>query len=178
MKHLFLAGVALAAICSSALADDNYHDTTGKKVEPTVVLTGCVVNGNCTGTLSGAGGGGDPCSGQTKTNVPIATSAGDLQLVAGVAAKRIYICSIAIVGATAWIGNLIEGTGAACTTAAEAAVIGSTTAANGMAFPANGGMTYGSGQATVASTATAANGLCLLQSGTAALAGNITYIQQ
>lgn len=121
---------------------------------------------------------GDPCIGQKKTNVAIATSSGNVQLVAGVSSKKVYVCSIAIIGATAWVGNLIEGTGAACTTANEAAVMGSTTAASGMSFPATGGMTYGNGGNTVASSATAANGLCLLQSGTAALAGNISYVQQ
>jgi hypothetical protein len=47
-----------------------------------------------------------------------------------------------------------------------------------MAFAANGGLTLGTGHATVAATATAANYLCLFQSGTAQLAGNLTYVQQ
>lgn len=121
---------------------------------------------------------GDPCIGQKKTNFAVSTASGNLQIAAGVASQRVYVCSIALIGATAWVGNLIEGTGAACITSAEAAVIGSTTAANGMSFAANGGMTYGNGGNTVASVAAAANGLCLLQSGTAQVSGNITFVQQ
>jgi hypothetical protein len=52
------------------------------------------------------------------------------------------------------------------------------TAANGMPFAANGGVSYGSGSGTVAQTATTANYLCLFQSGTAQIAGNLTYVQQ
>ena len=119
----------------------------------------------------------DPCGG-AKTDVAIATSSGNVQLVAGVSAKKVYICSFSVVGATAAVVNIIEGTGAACTTSNEAAIIGSTTAASGMSFAANSGISYGSGSGTIGLTATAANGICLLQSGTAALAGNITYVQQ
>lgn len=121
---------------------------------------------------------GDPCMFQAKSNFAIATSSGNLQLVAGVAAKKVYICSFHVIAAAAAVISVIEGTGAACTTANEAAVWGSTTAASGESLAANGGMTYGDGQGTVGFTGTAANGLCLLQSGTTALAGNLTYIQQ
>lgn len=121
----------------------------------------------------------DPCSASTaKTNFALASAAGNVQVVGGVAAKKVYICSISLVAAATAVVNFIEGTGAACTTANEAAVIGSTTAASGMSLAANGGFTLGNGAGTVAVTATAANGICILQSGTTALAGNVTYVQQ
>jgi hypothetical protein len=120
----------------------------------------------------------DPCAQAVKSNVAIATSSGNVQLVAPVAAKKVYICSLVTVGATASVQSIIEGTGGACTTSAEAAVIGSTTSASGMSFAANGGFAYGNGGATVGVTATLANGICLLQTGTAAIAGNMTYVQQ
>lgn len=120
----------------------------------------------------------DPCASQLKLNVPIGTSSGNLQLVPGVASKKVYICSLFVVGAAAFVGNIIEGTGAACTTANELAVIGSTTAASGVSLAANNGWVLGNGLGTVGVTATAANGICLLQPGTIALAGNITYVQQ
>lgn len=120
----------------------------------------------------------DPCTQKLKLNAPIATSSGNLQLVAGVAAQKVYVCSVFIVGASAFVGSIIEGTGAACTTANEAAVIGSTTAASGGSFSANGGWVEGNGGAEIGVTATAANGICLLQSGTVALSGNVTYVQQ
>ncbi len=120
----------------------------------------------------------DPCGYQLKTNVAIATSSGTLQLVAGSSGKKVYICSFHVIAAAAAVLNVIEGTGSSCTTANEAAIWGSTTAASGESYAANGGMTYGNGVGTIGVTATAANGICLLQSGTAALAGNITYVQQ
>lgn len=120
----------------------------------------------------------DPCATQLKLNAAIAASTGTIQVVAGVAAKKVYVCGIFVLGASAFVGNMIEGTGAACATANEAAVIGSTTAANGASFSANNGWVQGSGNGTVAVTATAANGICILQSGTVALAGNMTYVQQ
>lgn len=120
----------------------------------------------------------DPCLGAAKTNFALASAAGNTQVVAGSAAKKVYICSISIIAAATAVVNFIEGTGSACTTANEAAVIGSTTAANGMSLAANGGLTLGNGAGTVAVTATAANGICILQSGTTALAGNVTYVQQ
>jgi hypothetical protein len=52
------------------------------------------------------------------------------------------------------------------------------TAANGISLAANGGLTLGNGGGTVAQTATNANYLCLFQSGTTQMAGNLTYVQQ
>lgn len=120
----------------------------------------------------------DPCTQKVKLNAAIATSSGNVQIVAPSGSTKVYICSLFVVGATAFVGNIIEGTGAACTTANEAAVIGSTTAASGVSLGANAGWTLGNGGGTIGVTATAANGICLLQSGTAALAGNMTYVQQ
>ena len=121
---------------------------------------------------------GDPCSQAVKTNFPIGGAGGNIQIVAGVASKKVYLCSLSLIAAATAVVNVIEGTGAACTTANEAAVIGSTTAASGMSLAANGGLTLGNGGGTIGVTATAANGLCILQSGTTALAGNATYVQQ
>jgi hypothetical protein len=123
----------------------------------------------------------DPCTFQLKTSVNINTATGTTGLVVGVSAKKIYVCSFAIVAPTAVAVSLSEGSSATCGTSAQAGVMGvatNGTAANGMSFAANGGLTYGNGNATVAVTATAANALCLFQSGTAQLAGNLTYVQQ
>lgn len=120
----------------------------------------------------------DPCFASAKKNVPIATSSGNVQLVAPSGSTKVYICSFKVVAAAAAVINVIEGTGGACTTSAEAAIWGSTTAASGESLAANGGETYGAGIGSVGQTATAGNGVCLLQSGTTALAGNLTYVQQ
>ena len=120
----------------------------------------------------------DPCASALKKNFAIGGAGGNIQIVGGSGSTKVYLCSLTIVGAAAAVVNIIEGTGAACTTANEAAVMGSTTAANGMSLAANGGLTLGNGLGTVGVTATAGNGLCILQSGTTALAGNATYVQQ
>jgi hypothetical protein len=124
---------------------------------------------------------GDPCTFQAKTNVAISTATGTTALVTGVSAKKIYVCSLALVVPSAVSVSLSEGSSSTCGTSNQAAVIGvatNGTAANGMPFAANGGVSYGSGSGTVAQTATAANYLCLFQSGTAQIAGNLTYVQQ
>jgi trimeric autotransporter adhesin len=124
---------------------------------------------------------GDPCMFQAKTNVPISTAAGTLALVAGVSAKKIYVCSLSLISSGAIAVSLSEGSGTTCGTSAQAGVIGvatNGTAANGLSLAANGGLTLGNGGGTVAATATAANYLCLFQSGTTQMAGNLTYVQQ
>jgi hypothetical protein len=123
----------------------------------------------------------DPCTQSSKTNVPISTASGTVALVTGVSAKKIYVCSLSLIASGAISVSLSEGSGSTCGTSAQAGVIGvatNGTAANGMALAANGGLTLGNGGATVAVTATAANYLCLFQSGTTQIAGNLTYVQQ
>ena len=118
---------------------------------------------------------------QAKSNFAISTASGTFALVAGVSAKKIYVCSLSLITTTAVSVSLAEGSSATCGTSAQAAVIGvatNGTAANGMPLAANGGLTLGNGGGTVAQTATAANALCLFQSGTSQIAGNITYVQQ
>jgi hypothetical protein len=123
----------------------------------------------------------DPCMFQAKTNVAVSTASGTVALVTGVSAKKIYVCSLSLVAAGAISVSLAEGSSNTCGTSAQAAVLGvatSGTAANGIALPANGGLTLGNGGGTVAATATNANYLCLFQSGTTQIAGNLTYVQQ
>jgi hypothetical protein len=123
-----------------------------------------------------AASGADPCFGSLKANFPISTAAGTTQLVAGVSAKKIYVCSSLVVSGGVAAVSFIEGTNSSC--ASPAAVVGSTTAANGIPLVANAGWQMGSGTGTVAQTANNANYLCLFQSSTAQLSGNITYVQQ
>lgn len=120
----------------------------------------------------------DPCTQVTKTNAAIATAVGTTQLVAPSGSTQVYVCSLSLISAATATVNLVGGTGATCTTGTPVAALGSTTAANGMSLAANGGLTFGNGGATVVRTTTAGHGLCLIQSGTTALAGNITYVQQ
>ena len=123
----------------------------------------------------------DPCSLAAKTNVPISTASGTLALVTGVSAKKIYVCSLSLITSGTISVSLAEGSSNTCGTSNQAGVIGvatNGTAANGLPLVANGGLTLGNGAGTVAVTATAANYLCLFQSGTTQMAGNLTYVQQ
>ena len=120
----------------------------------------------------------DACMFVNKTNVAIATSSGTVQLVAPSGSTQVYVCSFSLIAAAAAVVNLVGGTGASCTTGTPVAALGSTTAASGLSLAANGGLTFGNGGNTVARTTTAGHGLCLIQSGTTALAGNITYVQK
>ena len=73
--------------------------------------------------------------------------------------------------------SLIEGTGTNCGTVVGA-VYGSTTAANGVPEAANGGEAQGSGAGSIMQTGTGGDELCILQSSTTLIAGNISYVQQ
>lgn len=122
-------------------------------------------------------GNASPCWTDDTTSLPVAAHATATELIAGVSAKKIYVCSVLLVSTTAQTFSIIEGSGTTCGTN-PAAVIGNSTAANGMAFAANGGFAMGSGLRAIAKTATAANALCLLSSGTDYISGVITYVQK
>jgi hypothetical protein len=111
----------------------------------------------------------DPCAGDKK-NIAISQAASAV-LVTG-KREKIRVCSILIVGADAENISLVEGTGATCGTG-TGAVIGGTTAANGPNMPAGGGFQLGNGTGTVAAQNTQGNDLCLLQSGSGRVAGNM-----
>jgi hypothetical protein len=122
---------------------------------------------------------GDPCTFQLKTNQAFNTTT-NLQLVAGVAAKKVYVCALSMIANAAVAVSIVEGSGSVCATS-PAAVIGSSTAVastNGLQLAANGGMTFGGGHATVASSNTSTNALCLLVSSAVLVSGNLTYVQQ
>lgn len=90
--------------------------------------------------------------------------------------NKLHICSIVLVSTTAQSFSLVEGTGAVCATGI-AAVIGATTAANGIPAAANGGFSAVAERAWLR-TVTTADHLCLLQSGAGLIAGVITYTDQ
>ncbi len=75
------------------------------------------------------------------------------------------------------IVSITEGTGTVCGTS-EAALIGSTTDANGMSFAANGGEAMVGGASTVVAGITAAQDVCLNVSGTNRVSGFITWVQR
>jgi len=169
----------------------NVTQVGGTNINATVAGTGAlpidVIPGNNLATLiaasvpSGTARIGyvsdDPCNSKIKLNAPFSTtSGGPVSLIPLSGSTVIYVCSISAITDTAIKLSFIDGTGGACASA-QHAIWGSTTAASGMSLAANGGFTQGSGNGSVGVT-TAASALCLLQSGTSLIAGNVTYVQQ
>lgn len=164
----------------------NYGTSPGAVLVPGVnaFVTNTNANGQATAAnsspvvLPAAQVTADPCSLGAKINFSFGAATGTIQIVAPSGSTQVYICSIVTVGAAASVQSLVGGTGASCATGTPVAALGSTTAANGMSFAANGGMTFGSGGATAFRTTTAGHGMCIVQSGTVALAGGGTFVQQ
>lgn len=119
---------------------------------------------------------GDPCLTGTKHYKNISQTA-NTQLVALSGSTKIYVCNIFAMGADAENLALVEGTGTVCA-ASTAGVVGGLSAATGMNFGAGSGWAQGNGFNSIAATATGGDALCLFQSGTGQVAGNISYVQQ
>lgn len=116
----------------------------------------------------------DPCFHAKKGNVAISQTA-TTKLVAGLPGQVIYVCGAYVVAGAAEIASFLEGTGSACATS-PIAVTGSTTAPNGESYAANGGISRGAGNGTVMVTSKPGNDLCLGQSTSNRLAGNLTFV--
>ena len=118
----------------------------------------------------------DVCNQAAKTNLPISFQATSIaQLIALSGTTKIYICSLSLIASAATVFSITGGTGTNCGT--PAALIGTTSATHGLSLAANGGLTLGNGAGTVAVTA-AGSELCIVQSGSGDLVGNLTYVQQ
>lgn len=126
--------------------------------------------------IDGVNIGSDPCSIETKTTTPISVIA-DTVIIPAVSAKRNYICSMVLVAATAEIVNIVEGTGTVCATGI-AALLGSTTDANGASFAANGGVSMIGGSATVLAGKTVNVDTCIRLSTTNRVSGYVTWAQR
>ena len=149
---------------------------------PVICVSGCSLGSGTATVLQGGTWtvttlAADPCVFNTKTNIAISyQTTTSLQLVGLSTGKLIYVCSLALIGSTATVFSLTSGIGTACATS-TAAVMGSSTATNGISLAANGGLTLGGGAGTVA-IAPASSELCIIQSGAGNLSGNITVVQQ
>lgn len=118
----------------------------------------------------------DPCSSEDKITDPISITT-DTVVIAAVASKKNYICAISIVAGAAEIVSITEGTGTVCGTS-EAALVGSTTDANGMSFAANGGFAAVGSNSTVVAGKTANVDTCMNVSGSNRVSGFVTYVQR
>lgn len=118
----------------------------------------------------------DPCSSEAKVTDPFSLTARGV-IISAAASKKNYICAISVVAGAAEILNIDEGTGTTCQTG-TAAIAGSTTAANGLSFAANGGMAAIGSNSTVLAGKTANVDTCIVPSGSNRLAGFVTYVQR
>lgn len=114
----------------------------------------------------------DPCNGGTKVTVPISQTT-STELLTGTASNRTYVCGFMVTqpAASTQTFALVSGTGTTCGTSVGA-MIGGTTAANGMQLP----LAFGNGGATIAKSDTDADNVCLLQSSTDRISGVLIYV--
>ena len=121
----------------------------------------------------------DPCQVNTKSYANINGTAG-ATIITGTASKKIYVCSLVLVTATAQNINLVSGTGTVCGTGTTAmlGLSGGTTAATGWNLSANGGLTLGSGGFSLGQTQNNADNLCMLTCSTGQITGGLSYVVQ
>jgi hypothetical protein len=118
----------------------------------------------------------DPCKAQTKLYASI-NQTGNTQLVAGTAAKKIYVCSIHVVAAAATNIAVVEGTGSVCATGTAGVTgFGGATAATGWNFAGNSGIALGNGDSSLGAEGTSGDNLCILNSGAGQVSGGISYV--
>lgn len=171
-------------------ANPVYFDMPATGNLPTALANGTGANGATQPTSSVAmgvnqnGGSnmvalvGDPCQTNAKAYAVINISAsGSAKIITGTSSKKTYICSLHLVTNAANNVAMTEGTGSNCGTG-TAAVVGSTTAASGWNFSANGGIALGNGGAAVVGTFTNADDVCLNPSASTQLTGQVAYVQQ
>ena len=177
----------------SAAVDANKNLGVVLPAETTKVLGTIRITGNVGAVFDAATGAAPPANGVAiigigsgatgglmrhgiicDTPFDIAQTAGE-QLLAGVSGRKIYICSMNLVTATAQNIAIVSGTGTVCATGTTrvSGSSGGSTAATGWNLAANGGIVLGAGAngGKVAETLNAADNLCLLQSGSGQISG-------
>ncbi len=126
------------------------------------------ISGNGSGNLTGFV--------RCDTNANISQT-GNTQVITGTSAKKIYVCAMNLVTATAQNIAVVEGTGTTCgtSTAAFPGTSGGSTAATGWNLAANSGIVLGGGLGPIGIEATNADNVCVLQSGSGQISGSIWY---
>ena len=112
----------------------------------------------------------DPCLNQVSTDTAVSQIASTI-IVTGTPALRTFICQVRIVVGAAEITSELEGTGAACGTG-TVVHSGSSTAANGESFAANGGYTT-----TKTFALRPGNDFCIAQSGVNRVSGKVSWVK-
>lgn len=118
----------------------------------------------------------DPCDANAKSFAPFSITTGT-QVIAGVSAKKVYVCAINLVAGAATNVALVEGAGSVCASGTTG-MAGGATAGTGWNFAANGGLSQGNGGASIMATAVNADNVCLLVSAANQVSGVIAYVIQ
>jgi hypothetical protein len=118
----------------------------------------------------------DPCSylAQLEANVSI-TSATTTRVIAPSASNKVYICRLFLNANADGDVGVVEGTGGTCGTG-TAALIGGTTAANGIQLASKGGVQLLNAGRTVKTTAGTNVDVCLITADAGPLTGTINYV--
>jgi len=183
--------IAMAGRYDSSLPSLTSGYVAAPEMDSSGRLLTIISNANANGQTTMSGSGpvaiasdqkvADPCMFRVKSSASFSLTT-STQVITGTSMEKTYICGIDIsIGGTAQNVALVEGTGSVCGTNTFG-LAGSTTAATGWQFGANGGLTKGNGEGIVYfgsadSNATAAN-VCLLLSGSVQTSGSIQYVQQ
>jgi hypothetical protein len=120
----------------------------------------------------------DPCQTAAKVYTPINTVTANNTIIAGVSAKKKYICYIFIYpGAAVNFAVYQATTGTSCATAA-ADIFGGHTTATGFLATATAGFVAGNGAAAIAATNTVNTDICITNGGTVQLSGAVVTVDQ
>jgi hypothetical protein len=117
----------------------------------------------------------DPCSSGVKQNVAISET-NSAMVIPGDQRTKTYLCFIFLGTSGAENLSIVEGTGAVCAT--NQLIIMGGPGQTGPARQANDTITLGSGTASIGFSTVAGNDICLLQSASGLVAGNMIYVRQ
>lgn len=121
----------------------------------------------------------DPCQAATPAKVTgVITSGTTTNILTGTAAQKIYVCYFYMQTNLANNVAVIEGTTGGTCGSGTAALVGGTTAANGLNNAANSGQSMGNGAAYVLNTETNNNDICLITSSAGPLAYVMKYVKR
>lgn len=118
----------------------------------------------------------DPCETEEQVTDTFSITT-DTVIITATAAKKNYICSMLVIAGAAEIVSITEGTGTVCGTS-EAALLGSTTDANGGSLAANGGFPWGTGAKAVVRGKTANVDTCANVSGSNRVVVTINWVKR
>jgi len=125
----------------------------------------------------------DPCFASTKSYADFESTSSGGSIVTLASGKKTYVCSVSVITSAAANVSIIEGTGSSVCTGGTVSgdfLNTGSTAANGAAFAANGGIQAGTGGETIFANATVAQNTCVLFTTTNSPQVNvhISYVQQ